>query len=155
MKKPVNLITLGLLIVSCFISSGCTQRKAPKDFKVGEHKCNHCQMGISDMRFRGEIMTPKGKLHYFDSIECLEAWSQKKPKGVHQSWVGSFFHKGEWIDYSKAYFLNSPKLNSPMGAGLSAYKSKEDVNRAKEIYGGRILTKKELHEYIVNWRKKL
>lgn len=150
------LIFSGLLLMGItLLNNACTPKNQPRNFKAGEHKCEYCMMGISDMRFRGQVISPKGKSHYFDSIECLTSWSQDQPKSVHSLWVGDFFHKGKWLDYSKAHILYSSKLNSPMGAGLSAYPSEEDLARAKQLYKGQALTKKQLREHVANWRKEL
>ena len=151
LTKPWNVF---FLISLALVGNTCTPKNQPQNFKSGEHKCEHCTMGIADMRFRGEIINPKGKVYYFDSIECLTAWSQDHPKSVHSAWVGDFFQNGKWLSYSKAHILYSYELNSPMGAGLSAYKSEEDLNRAKKLYKGQTLNKKQLQEHVVKWRRK-
>ena len=158
MNKKSWLLWLPLfpvLLLFCLSLSSCTKKGKPPEIKAGEHKCSYCMMGIADMRFRSASISSKRKVHYFDSIECLTAAAQKNPKSVHSAWVGDFFNKGQWINLSKAHILQSPKLNSPMGAGLSAYKSEEDLKRAQKIYTGRPLSKKQLDKHVVKWRKKL
>lgn len=111
-------------------------------------------MTIADQRFRSEAITKKGKAYFFDSIECLSAWSQDHSEEIHSAWVGDFLQNGSWIDLKKAYIMQSGKLNSPMGAGLSAYGSEESFKRAKQLYAGRLLKNEELSDFIIHWQKK-
>lgn len=142
------------ILLLFFVLVSCSTRKTPKDFSSGEHSCGYCQMKISDMRFRTQAISKKGKVHYFDSVECLTAWHEDHKKVAGFLWVGDFFKKDQWIDYSNAYFLQSSKLNSPMGAGLSSYESLEGAKKSQKIYGGKILDKKQLKSHVSGWKKK-
>ena len=93
-------------------------------------------MNIVDMRFKTEVLSPKGKIHYFDSIECLLEWSEQNRAEVGSRWVSNFYHPENWIPLEKAFLLKSEKLPSPMGAYLSAYASEEEFDRAKKEFGG-------------------
>lgn len=127
----------------------------PVEFSQGRNRCKYCMMGISDMRFRSEVKTPKGKFYFFDSIECLFQWSKENPKKVKVSWVSDFFQQKKWILLKDAYFMHSKHLHSPMGAGLSAYNTKKALERAKKIYKGKQITSKQILPYITKWKKKL
>jgi len=129
----------------------CGAPGKPVDFKAGEFECSHCRMGITDMRFKGEAVTQKGKIYRFDSIECLTAWSMKNQEQPHSAWVTNFLKQEEWVDVDRAIFLHSKKLNSPMGAGLSAYSSEDGLNEALHMYGGEKLSRKELVALVAEW----
>ncbi len=146
-------IFLGLSIGIIFF--GC-QRSKPIDIKPGEHTCEFCQMNIVDLRFKAEILTKKGKIHYFDSIECMMGWWVNHPDDVGSRWVSDFYKPEEWIPIEKAYILKSDKLSSPMGASLSAYASEEGIQKAQKEYGGEPLDSKKLEDYIrFKWKKEI
>ncbi|MBE8221956.1 MAG: hypothetical protein HAW60_04415 [Bdellovibrionales bacterium] len=129
-------------------------KDSPRSFRSGQNRCAYCMMGISDMRFRSEAKTKKGKYFFFDSIECLSQWSKKNKKTLKVSWVGDFFKKNKWVKFKDAFFLHSKHLHSPMGAGLSAYKTKKSLIKAKKMYKGTELNKKQLLTHIKKWKKR-
>lgn len=142
MSRSCNDLFIVVLCLFSFFSVGC-ERNQPVDIKPGEYEGEHCRMSIVDMRFKAQILSPKGKAHHFDSIECMIAWSKKHPGEVKTRWVTNFYHPEKWILFEEAYILKSEKLSSPMGENLSAYASKEDVLRAQKQFGGQILTHKD------------
>ena len=143
-----------LLFFLFLVSASCDAPQKPVDFKMGEHQCAHCMMGITDIRFRGEAITHKGKIYHFDSIECLTAWVKENHQHPGSAWVANFLKQGEWIDMNKAIFLHSEKLNSPMGAGLSAYETEAQFIEARQMYGGDRMNRSELEAYIANWQNR-
>ena len=128
-------LSFRILIFTFFILHGCGHSK-PVDFAPGEFACEFCKMNIVDIRFKSEILSPKGKIHHFDSIECMLEWSKQNPVEVKTRWVTDFYRPAQWIALEKAFLLKSDRLPSPMGAYLSAYSSQEDLDRAKIEFGG-------------------
>jgi copper chaperone NosL len=113
-------------------------------------------MNIVDMRFKAEILSSKGKVHRFDSIECMAAWSQDHPEETSGRWVTSAFHPEKWLPMERAFFLKADRLSSPMGASLSAYETEEELRRALQEFGGRVLSGKDLEDFIRGpWRKEV
>lgn len=131
----------------------CSVPDAPVDFQAGQFKCDHCQMNIADLRFRGEAITKKGKVYRFDSIECLAAWSSDNRESVHARWVGDFSRPGQWLALEKAHVLQSSGLRSPMGAGLSAFPGPTEAADAARRYGGRSISARELSDFVEVWRR--
>lgn len=153
MKIFFRFQQLGFITIFIFTVLSCNQEHKPVEFSVGEHQCAYCMMGIVDMRFRSEAITKKGRVYYFDSIECLASWSHDHDKTIGSAWVGNFAQKGKWINKNKAHFLYSKKLKSPMGAGLSAYETEEELSQFQKQYSGLILNSKELYEHVRNIQK--
>lgn len=148
-----NFIKLPILVF-LFLLGGCFSHDEPQNYPVNEHKCDFCMMGIADLRFRGQIVTKKGKYYHFDSVECTLGWSQKNSENVDKIWVSNYSSSGEWVLLDDAHILHSTKINSPMGAGLAAFKSTSELEKTKSIYGGEIFTKSDLNEHVQKWRKK-
>ncbi|MDH5719023.1 MAG: nitrous oxide reductase accessory protein NosL [Spirochaetia bacterium] len=143
------------ILIIVYNITACGVPKEPVNFKAGEHDCHYCKMKISDLRFRGQVVTHKGKIHNFDSIECLKAWSGANMSKINSSWAGDFMQNGKWIDFNKALILKSDKLKSPMGAGLSAYETRELFNKAEAQYNGSLISGEEFNLYINEWKSKI
>ena len=110
-------------------------------------------MDIADLRFRGEAITKKGKVYRFDAIECMLGWSAHNRDHIHSRWVGDFAHPGAWLAFGNAFILQSSKLRSPMGAGLSAYGNPQALESSRKIHGGHQLSAKDLTDYIQAWQR--
>lgn len=146
--KNSNKKSLFFFFLLLFLAVACGAPQKPVEFQPGEFQCSHCLMGITDMRFRGEFITNKGKIYRFDSIECLVAWSQENHQHIGSSWIADFHNPKDWIELNKALILHSKKINSPMGAGLSAFKSDNDLTEAIKMYGGDKMNLSELEAFI-------
>ena len=84
-------------------------------------------MSIVDMRFKAEVLSPKGKVYHFDSIECMQSWAKLNPQEVGSAWVTDFAHPEQWIDLKKASIIKSKTISSPMGGSLLAYPNGEKL----------------------------
>ena len=133
------------VLIGLFSLVGCGHHH-PVAFQAGDFQCEFCKMGIVDMRYKSEVISPKGKIFRFDSIECLLRWKQRHPQEVASAWVSDFFHPEQWLLLEKAYYLKSEKLSSPMGAFLSAYASPKDLQTAQKQFGGNAITFQSLVE---------
>lgn len=154
LKNRPFLILLIFIWAGVFLS-GCKPSK-PVSFKPGQYRCEFCRMDIVDMRFKAEILTQKGKVHYFDSIECMMGWWRSHPQETGSRWVSDFYHPEEWILLEKSFLLKSERLPSPMGASLSAYISEEEIILAQHEFGGKRIGMQELEDYIQNqWEKEV
>lgn len=127
----IVLMAVGLIL----FATACS-RSRPVDFAPGEYSCDLCRMNITDMRFKTEAITRKGKILHFDSLECLFSWSQLHGGEWVSRWVTDLRHPEKWVPFDKAFILKSERLASPMGENLSAYSSQEDFDRALREFGG-------------------
>jgi copper chaperone NosL len=104
-------------------------------------------MVITDSRFGAELVTKKGKVYKFDANECLAAFYLKKrldPKDVRSLWVTDFSHPKAFLEAEQANYLRAERLQSPMGLGLLAFKTKENALEAQGHYGGKPLGWREV-----------
>jgi copper chaperone NosL len=78
-------------------------------------------MTISDVRFGGEIVTRTGRVHTFDSIECLASFYLQADRrdALRGVWV-SDYSTGVLIPVERAEFLAGGTIKSPMGRALLA-----------------------------------
>ena len=152
-KEPSPQPTLGGAATACALLLfflGCTPKPEPIQF--GKDLCHFCSMKIMDQRYGAELITSKGRVYKFDSIECLLAFSSEKKVKVHSRWVVDFGNPGQLIPWEKALFLHTPRLPSPMGLNVAAFSEEEKLKTTKEKYKGRKIPSKKLLALYKQWR---
>ena len=139
--------------IICFLFISC--KKAPEPISYGNDACDNCKMTISDPKFGAELITNKGKIFKFDSIECLSAYYDSINKEeIHSVWVTNYITQERFINISEASFLVSDKLKSPMGLNISAFADYNSLDKLKAEYGGKVLSWKDVQAYVKNeWQK--
>lgn len=131
MRKNILII---LLIFICCLPF----KKDPGEWQLGKYSCTNCKMSIVDFKFKSAVLTKKGKVIPFDSIECLMAWKINNNAQSNRIFVSDYLTT-KWIPISEAFILKSAKRASPMGGFLSAYFSHESGLAAqKNLSGERI-----------------
>jgi copper chaperone NosL len=84
-------------------------------------------MTITDKRFGGELVTQKGKVYKFDSLECLNKYMNLHSDD-YKIYVVDSMHDGNLIEAEKANFEIRSELRSPMGIGiLASPQSEKDI----------------------------
>ncbi|MCG8372424.1 MAG: nitrous oxide reductase accessory protein NosL [Balneolales bacterium] len=96
------------------------------------------------------MVTKKGKVYKYDSIECLiKDTASKDSNSVALFVVADFANPGSLIDAGEAMYLVSDRIPSPMGANLSAFSSLEQLDALKQEKGGTSYTWEEIRQEIL------
>ena len=113
-------------------------QRAPRPLIAGTDACDFCRMTVSDTRFGGEIESKTGRIHTFDSLECLASfYMDASSRGdVRGAWVTDF-ESGRFLIADSAVFIVDGRVNSPMGRSLIALAPTPDESRSG--YGGKVL----------------
>lgn len=118
MRAP-SLASLGLAGVA-FTLGACSA--GPQPIAYGSDACGFCRMTIADSRFGAELVSREGRMHKFDSIECLAGFYL----GVRQAGeprallVTDIARPGALVSVDSVQFVKGALLHSPMGMGLAA-----------------------------------
>ncbi|MBK7105988.1 MAG: nitrous oxide reductase accessory protein NosL [Ignavibacteriae bacterium] len=144
-------ILFGIILL---VSTNCSN--GPEPIKYGHDSCDKCRMQIMDPKYGTELVTSKGKIYKFDSVECLAFYAKNMNDDENSTlWVTDFLNKNELVEKNKAYFLLSANLRSPMGLNLTAFSSQTDLNKIKNQYQGKKINWDELIEYVNHeWQHK-
>ncbi len=97
--------------------------------------CVHCNMIIGDDLHKAQAVL-EGKNLDFDAIECLFNFLKKEADLTEMKVID--YTSGEYADAISSYYLKSKGIPSPMGANLSAFKSKNEAEKMKVLKGGEI-----------------
>lgn len=136
-RRPV--VAAGLALVVSLHGCG-SQGPAPINYGVDE--CDYCKMTIADERFGSEMITAKGKVLKYDSIECLAAADQTPglPGGSIQSlWLTDFSAPGNFLKIEHAVIVATERQKSPMGVGLAAVADTQSAEALISMVGGQIV----------------
>lgn len=136
MKRLIFLIIL-------FVVIGCS--KNPEPIRYGKDTCYYCKMAIVDRVHAAEIVTNKGKIYKYDAIECMVGFLNDFDNSkVKLFLTNEYLVPEKLIDATKATFLISKKIKSPMGANLSAFKEVSSAKKTQEENGGDLYTWSQL-----------
>ncbi len=136
--KHLSFILIFLTFLSCKVE--------PQPINYGKDHCHLCDMTVVDKTHAAEYVTKKGRSYPFDSAECL-IWKLNKDKNEDQMayiLVADYANPGTLVDAKKATYLISENIKSPMAANLSAFSSREEAQKAKDEYGGKLYNWKEI-----------
>ncbi|MTI87859.1 MAG: hypothetical protein FH748_07815 [Balneolaceae bacterium] len=136
--KVFAVIGVSLLLASC--------SQEPVEIHYASDECTHCKMMITDGRFASQMITEKGKAVKFDAIECMVEYQNNNRENTvgAKYWVNNFNNPGNWLDASQAQFIQSEKINSPMGASLLALPNTEAARKHLEAQPGKMLSWNEV-----------
>lgn len=129
-----------LIFISLLVIPSCGSE--PEPINYGTDECEYCRMLITDKRYGAEIVTDKGKIYKFDSIECMIEFALVKNLigDTNQKFLVTDFAAPEsFTDATSAFYVHNEDFRSPMGLNVSAFDS--EVSRQKFVAenGGKLL----------------
>ncbi len=133
-----------LFLLTVYLFAGCAIEI--DEINYGHDTCAYCTMMIVDKKHPSQIVTNKGKVFKYDSIECMIRDKRTMEEESIALQKVMDFKTGEFIDAHSASFLISPQLSSPMGANLSAFSSEQDALNIG--YEGTLYTWNTIREHI-------
>lgn len=135
--KFYSTLILLLIFSSCNVS--------PKPIEYGSDGCHFCKMTIVDKLHATEFITKKGKVYKFDATECMVNYFDEFDTSEIELYLTNYFSKPEdFTDATKATYLISKNLPSPMGAFLTAFENKSEAEKVQSEKGGKIYSWTEL-----------
>ncbi len=143
-QRIIVLLWLGIFSVSC-------SAPGPEPLRYGEDVCDYCRMSIVEQNFGSELVTKKGKILKFDSIECLAAFTgtdKISAESIHSMWITDFTAPSNLVDVSDATFVHTSTLRSPMGVGLFGFSSLTEANEFIAKNQGNILAWTDMVELV-------
>lgn len=135
-----KFISYYFLLAVVFTLPGCSRE--PQPIAYGRDLCNWCKMTIMDSRYGTELISKKGKIFKYDSIECLvnfTAAGEIKEVDIYQVLITDFTTPENFTEAKTAHYLISQNLPSPMGAYLTGFKNVEEAEKFRNEYDGRVL----------------
>lgn len=145
----IRLARISILLFLTVFFYACTP--SPEPINYGKDECEHCRMMITDNKYGAEVVSDKGKIYKFDSIECLIEFALEKNMvgDAGQSFLVTDFSKPEiLIDAKTAFYVHNDNFRSPMGLNVSAFGSESELISFITANGGKKLSWVEVIELV-------
>jgi copper chaperone NosL len=142
-----------LIAIIAFASVMASCSTGPEPIAYGHDGCAYCEMTIMDQRYGTELVTDKGKIFKFDSVECLVRFlkeGEADHSNVKLVLLTPFTHPETLEDANHSYILHSQSMPSPMGMFLTAFKDEATAQKFQEEKEGTIYTWQELLDKFEN-----
>ncbi len=136
-----------VFILLVFGLTACKRQFEPINY--GHEACAHCKMTIMDRRFAAEILTSKGKAVKFDDLGCMLQYIQEEhfaDDGA-RIFVADYSNPGgQFLDASKAQYVQSEQFKSPMGGNYASVATAAAANKLKATINGNLLSWNNLNK---------
>lgn len=135
MKRLSVLLCVGLIVGAACGGSA----DGPPALEVDRTVCAHCGMFVSETIYAAAYRVPGGDALVFDDIACLRASARGEPDREALVFWFRDAEVDEWIPGAEAMFVRAPRLHTPMGGGLTAYRGRTAADRAAASHEGEVL----------------
>jgi copper chaperone NosL len=137
----------GLSLTLLLLFFGCNVSPQPIDY--GHDACHFCKMTIVDKVHAAEIVTKKGKIFKFDATECMVNFMKEfEVPEIKYYLTNQYLEPEILINATKATFLISRNIPSPMGAFITAFEKKADAEKTRTEKEGTLYTWNELINHL-------
>lgn len=133
-NSRVNHARIAVLSLVCILSScGESPLSGPPPTQLGQDACAECDMTVREDRYSCGAVVRKGEVRShvsFDDIGCMLDHARFHPE---LEWVEEYVRDavtGRWVEASKASYVVSEQVATPMASGISAYAEKADADAA-------------------------
>jgi len=121
----------------------------PQAIDYGNDGCHFCKMTIVDKIHASQLITDKGKVFKFDATECMLDYLEDNKELATRSCLTNYYDAPtEFMSTKEATFLISKNLPSPMGANLTAFKTKKSAEKIQSEKGGKLYNWEQLKVHL-------
>ena len=134
--QPGAVIAALFLLCLCGLIACGNPAIQPVDI-VPEDMCSRCKMAISEKRCAAEFIEKDGTVFKFDDVACMGNYLRERgSKEKVEAYFVADYEGGGWIKAQEASFVRSPRIQTPMGGGIVAFKDRTKADAAAVKYAG-------------------
>ncbi len=149
LNKSFNIFRVVFVLVTLITLASCGSE--PEPINYGHDECEFCRMLITDTKYGAELVTDKGKIYKFDSIECMIEFSLVKNTlgdTNNKLLITDFNNPGNLVDARNSFYVKNDKVRSPMGLNVTAFNGEEQAQKFISENGGEKLSWVEVIELV-------
>lgn len=132
-----------ILLAACAAPTGEPQ---PPEIHYSEDICDACGMLISEPRFAAATVEADGAARKFDDIGDLLGFYADRPGVKVRAYFVHDYLSEKWLRAETAFFIVSPRIQTPMAHGIAAYADRAEAEAAAQQYGVPVMTFDELRQ---------
>lgn len=132
-----------LTLLGVLLAAAACGASGPRALAYGVESCAHCHMTLADPRFGAELRSVTGRVIPFDDVGCLGMFLVTNgipPAQVRSAWVSEFVPPHRLLEASRAVFLRSESLHTPMDYGIVALEPGPRADSLRAALGGELLS---------------
>lgn len=148
-NKSFNILRVVIVLLTIITLASCGSE--PEPINYGHDDCEFCRMLITDNKYGAELVTDKGKIYKFDSIECMIEFSLVKNTlgdTNNKLLITDFDNPGNLVDARNSFYVKNDNFRSPMGLNVTAFNGEEQVQKFISENGGEKLSWVEVIELV-------
>ena len=149
LNKSINFIRIVFVLIIILTITSCGSK--PEPINYGHDECEFCRMLVTDNKYGAELVTDKGKIYKFDSVECMIEFSLVKNTlgdTNNKLLITAFNNPGNLVDARNSFYVKNDKFRSPMGLNVTAFNGEEQVQKFISENGGEKLSWVEVIELV-------
>ena len=149
LNKSFNIFRVIFILLTILTLASCGSE--PEPINYGHDECEFCRMLVTDNKYGAELVTDKGKIYKFDSIECMIEFSLVKNTlgdTNNKLLITDFYDPGNLVDARNSVYVKNDKFRSPMGLNVTAFNSEEQAQKFISENGGEKLSWVEVIELV-------
>jgi copper chaperone NosL len=144
---PSSRITIYYLLIVLLVTACAPKSNEPQppEIIIGQTLCDSCGMIISEAKFAAATIMLNGEPHKFDDIsEMIKYHMMDHPEAQVKVWFVHDYPSKEWMRGETAFFVLSPKLKTPMGGGVAAFRDQAAAKKFAIDLEGKVYNFDEL-----------
>lgn len=149
LNKSFNIFRVVFVLLAIITLASCGSE--PEPINYGHDECEFCRMLVTDNKYGAELVTDKGKIYKFDSIECMIEFSLVKNTlgdTNNKLLITGFDNPDNLVDARNSVYVKNDKFRSPMGLNVTAFNSEEQAQKFISENGGEKLSWVEVIELV-------
>ena len=149
LNKLLNIFLVAFVFVTIITLASCGSE--PEPINYGRDECEFCRMLITDNKYGAELVTEKGKIYKFDSIECMVEFSLVKNTlgdTNNKLLITDFDKPGNFVDARNSVYVKNDEFRSPMGLNVTAFNGELQAQKFVSENGGEKLSWVEVIELV-------
>ena len=148
-NKLFNIFRVIFILLTILTLASCGGE--PEPINYGHDECEFCRMLVTDNKYGAELVTDKGKVYKYDSIECMIEFSLVKNTlgdTNNKLLITDFDNPGNLVDARNSVYVKNNKFRSPMGLNVTAFNGEEQLQKFISANGGEKLSWVEVIELV-------
>jgi copper chaperone NosL len=139
---------LGAAALALTACGGGASADEPPKIDFGEDTCARCRMIISEERHAAGLVAGNGDQTIFDDAGEMIASVQVDGLNDRRVWVHDY-QSQEWTDGTKAFYVVSADVMTPMGTGVVAFRERAAADEFAASHG---TTAMSWDDILQNWQ---
>lgn len=142
-------LLIGLAAVALTACGEEADASKPPSLRLGKDTCHRCGMMIAEERQAAALVDEKGNAQLFDDTGEMVMTAQEEGVNDRRVWVHDYDSGATWIDGTKAFYVASTGVMTPMGTGVIAFAARDKADMLAKAHATSTM---DWNEMLTKWK---